>query len=117
MIMKERLRRNIVSTFTILLAVLVCLIVHFLIFYPERKKIEDYRKELVENRKSVKAYVYLKNPKKRRFEYRFKIQGIEYEGGSRYIQMCPHPEKGDSIWVYYKEDDPKVNLWVGEFEY
>lgn len=70
----------------------------------------------IENRKMIKAYVYVRSPKHRTIKYHFKIDGIEYYGFSRYTRWQLYPESGDSILIYYKEDDPSVNLWAGMFE-
>ncbi|MBP5680906.1 MAG: hypothetical protein J6X31_07645 [Bacteroidales bacterium] len=114
---KERRKKYLINALMALVYIIIFFLCGFYFIHLEREKIADYREELIENRQVVKAYVYLKNAKKRRFEYRFKIDGIEYDGVSRYIPSRQHPEVGDSIWVYYKEDDPNVNLWVGMFEY
>ncbi len=116
MISKEKMKKKAIFALKLLIAIAVSLTFSFLLRYPERKKIADYQDKLSEDRKVVRAYVYLRNPRKNRFEYRFKIGDIKYKGVSRYAQMQPHPEEGDSIWVYYKEDDPNVNIWVGMFE-
>jgi len=89
------LKRKVIFALKLLIAIAVCLTFSFLLRYPERKKIADYQDKLSEDRKVVKAYVYLKNPRKKRFEYRFKIGDIKYKGVSRYAQMQPHPEEGD----------------------
>ena len=83
---------------------------------PENYKIKKYREELIENRKTIKAYVYVRSPKHRTIKYHFKIDDIEYYGFSRYTRWQLYPESGDSILIYYKEDDPSVNLWAGMFE-
>lgn len=77
--------------------------------------------ELITERKTIKAYVsgyygrHRGRFKKDTFIYRFMIDNQEYKGISSCKGNHLYPEVGDSIWVYYKEDDPNVNLWVGMF--
>ena len=88
------------------------------------KVIYDNKKELSEStsvRKTGKACIINYFGKNRRdqntFTYQFKINGKQYKGISKYnMSKQERPPIGDSIWVYYKEDDPNVNLWVGMFE-
>ncbi|MBE6331171.1 MAG: hypothetical protein E7070_02520 [Bacteroidales bacterium] len=95
------------------LIVAVCLLVSE---YPEMKRRKEYHNVLSIERKAIKAYVYIRNSKSQRILYRFELNGVQYTGVSGYSRSQPYPHRGDSIWVYYKEDDPNVNLWVGEFE-
>jgi hypothetical protein len=110
------------------IAFVICVIGYIFFRQFERIKIvTDNRKELSEQstrRKSVKACVidYYRNYngsfKTKTFVYRFIVDNLTYEGISQYnMDKQLPPEVGDSIWVYYKEDDPNVNLWVGMFEY
>ncbi|MBP5347014.1 MAG: hypothetical protein J6Y99_12455 [Bacteroidales bacterium] len=110
------------------IAFVICVIGYLFFRQFERIKIvTDNRKELSEQstrRKSVKACVidYYRNYngsfKTKTFVYRFVVDNLTYEGISQYNKGKQQtPEVGDSIWVYYKEDDPNVNLWVEMFEY
>ena len=84
------------------------------------ERMDNYRSELSAlsvKRKRTKAFVYSRNKKFHELRYRFTLEGIEYTGNSNYsFAKQQYIEKEDSIWVYYKEDDPNVNLWVGMFE-
>ena len=94
---------------------------HSFFFYNRCERVErmsEHRKELAaltSNRRTVKAYVYETKRKSNQIFYRFTLNGVVYSGCSHYSLYQSYP--GDSIWVYYKEDDPNVNLWVGMFEY
>ena len=84
--------------------------------YPERAMIKEYRKKLVNNHCVTKAYIYDDSPRDNTIYYEFVVNGMKYSGISRYSLLAPpYPEKGDSIEVYYSEDDPTINLWRGEF--
>jgi hypothetical protein len=98
-------------------AILIVAVFLLVTKYPEVKRRNEYRNELSIERKAIKAYVYIRNPKCERILYRFEVNGVQYTGESKYFRSQQYPERGDSIWVYYKEDDPNVNLWVGMFEY
>ncbi|GEM_PF-1234040 len=81
------------------------------------ERMDNYRNELSAlsvERKRTKAFVYSRNKKYHELRYRFSLEGVEYTGNSNYsFSNHQNVEKEDSIWIYYKEDDPTVNLWVG----
>ena len=94
------------------------------------KQMGIYEREMSESptkRKKAKAYVsayivhkgetrlFIKATR-RTFVYNFTVNGQQYEGYSKNYKKQRLPNIGDSIWVYYKEEDPNVNLWVGLFE-
>lgn len=108
--MKQRVKDG----FRIILTIVIAVIAIFILYYPEKSRYEEYRNELSIKHKVVTAYVYGSNPKKNKILYRFTINGETYKGQSRYRQtQSPKPAIGDSIEVYYKEENPEVNLWSG----
>lgn len=91
----------------------------FLFDDSKSEQIKEYRKELSvsSERRITKAYIYEIGRKYHTLEYRFILEGVKYTGFSRYIYpKQKFIENTDSIWVYYKAGNPKVNLWVGMFE-
>ncbi len=117
--MEKRNKFNSFIDFIKSIVVIILIVLGFFLVteYPEIKRRKEYRNELSKERKAIKAYVYIENSKRRRLLYRFELDGVHYTGVSRYSRSQQYPHRGDSIWVYYKEDDPNVNLWVGMFEY
>ena len=78
--------------------------------------IKEYRKKLINSHCVTKAYINATNPRDNTIYFEFVVNGIKYSGISRYsLLKPPYPEKGDSIEVYYSDDDPNINLWRGEF--
>ena len=87
-----------------------------ILYYPERARIEDYRDKLSISHRVTKGYINAITYRKNLIDYNFIVNGVKYSGKSRYSLLePPYPEKGDSIEVYYKDDDPNVNLWRCEF--
>ncbi len=98
------------------LSIIVVIFFIRIFIYPERAMIKEYRKKLTNNHCVAKAYIYDDNPRDVKIYYRFVVNGIKYSGISHYSHLNPpYPREGDSIEVYYSEDDPNVNLWRGEF--
>ena len=86
------------------------------VLYPERRKIKEYRKQLITRHCVTKAYIYQVTNNTNTFYYTFTINDVEYSGMSRFSHLNPpYPREGDSIEIYYSEVDPNVNLWKGEF--
>ncbi len=88
------------------------LVLKYIIDYPQSSRYKEYRSELIKNHKTTKAYVYrVTNVKKHRVYYRFTINSVTYTGDSKFSIREYYPEEGDSIYVYYNEKDPNINLW------
>lgn len=98
------------------LTIIVVIVFIRIFIYPERAMIKEYRKKLTNSHCVTKAYIYDDNPRDVKIYYRFVVNGIKYSGISHYSHLNPpYPREGDSIEVYYCENDPNVNLWRGEF--
>lgn len=99
---------------TIIIAVIAC----YILYDPARRTQKEYKQELLEGHKTVRAYVYRRIGTKNRntIEYIFSINNKEYLGESRYSRSKPYPDDGDSIVVFYKENNPEINLWSGCFD-
>ena len=122
-IMKKKKTGNYMSTkyaidfvWRYVLTIIMVIIFIRIFIYPERAMIKEYRKKLINSHCVTKAYINATNPRDNMIYYEFMVNGIKYSGISRYsLLKPPYPEKGDSIEVYYKDDDPNVNLWRCEF--
>jgi len=98
------------------LAIIMVILIIRVMIYPERAKIKKYRKELTIRHATTKAYVNGITHRDNTIYYEFNVNNVKYFGISRYSLLdTPYPEEGDSIEVYYNEEDPNVNLWRGEF--
>lgn len=103
-------------TWRLALTIIVVVILIRILLYPERAIIKEYREKLVKNHSVTMAYINAITHRDNTIYYEFIVNGIKYSGISRYsLLKPPYPEKGDSIEVYYSDDDPNVNLWRGEF--
>ena len=99
------------------LSIILVFVLFRILIYPERAKIKEYRKKLVNNHCVTKAYINAITHRDNTIYYNFIVDGIKYSGISRYSLLNPpYPREGDSIEVYYSEKDPNINLWRGEFE-
>ncbi|WP_028903599.1 hypothetical protein [Prevotella sp. P6B4] len=99
-----------------ILAIIVVIVLIRILVYPERTKINEYRERLSISHSVTKASINSITHRKTKIFYEFMVNGVKYSGISRYTLLNPpYPQKGDSIDVYYSEDDPNVNLWSGEF--
>ncbi|MCR5362601.1 MAG: hypothetical protein K6E73_11420 [Bacteroidales bacterium] len=113
---KDKIKSYIGFVKGIAIVILTTFIYIYVVDYPERTRLREYRKILSEEHKITKGYVYIRNSKSQRLLYRFTIDGIQYCGESKYYRTRPFPKQGDSIWVYYQGNDPNVNLWAGMFD-
>lgn len=98
------------------LSIIVVIFFIRIFIYPERAMIKEYRKKLANSHCVTKAFINATNPRDNTIYYEFVVNGNKYSGISRYsLSNSPYPREGDSIEVYYCENDPNVNLWRGEF--
>ena len=98
------------------LTIIVVIVFIRIFIYPERAMIKEYRKKLANSHCVTKAFINATNPRDNTIYYEFVVNGNKYSGISRYsLSNSPYPREGDSIEVYYCENDPNVNLWRGEF--
>lgn len=97
--------------------IIIAIIAIYILYYPARRKQKEYRQELLEGHKTIRAYVYRRIGKHNTIEYSFSINNKTYVGESRYRQSDPYPDEGDSIEVFYKENKPEINLWSGCFDW
>lgn len=110
------MNRHVSDAIRIGLTIIIAIIAVYIFYYPARRRQKEYRQELLEEHKTIRAYVYRRIGKHNTIEYIFSINNKEYLGGSRYSDMAPYPDKGDSIVVFYKENNPEINLWSGCFD-
>ena len=109
---KEKIRLYASLLLYLICSLLLGALVMYILEYPEKKRVQEFRKELKREHKTIRAYVYWTNDSRCTIYYRFKLNGTTYKGKSGYIRLGGiWPERGDSINVYYSEKNPEINLW------